>query len=89
MIGCYLIPTACWYEGKFYFSLNLEQGETQSNNFVGGFSGSAIHEECPFCPELGDGHFGHVRFKTFLFVDFDGHLEWGHDVVDLEVYYLL
>ena len=44
---------------------------------------------CPFCPELGDGHFGHVRFKTFLFVDFDGHLEWGHDVVDLEVYYLL
>jgi hypothetical protein len=29
---------------------------------------------CPKCPKVGDGHFGHVRFKTFLIFDFDGHL---------------
>ena len=23
---------------------------------------------------LGDGHFGHVRFKNFVNFDFDGHL---------------
>jgi len=30
--------------------------------------------ECPLCPLLGDGHFGHLRFKFFLKIDFDGHL---------------
>ena len=40
--------------------------------------------ECPICSELGDGHFGHVRFKTFLFSDFDGQLVWGQDVMDME-----
>ena len=25
-------------------------------------------------PRWGDGHFGHVRFKFFLEIDFDGHL---------------
>jgi hypothetical protein len=25
-------------------------------------------------PRWGDGHFGHVRFKFFLGIDFDGHL---------------
>ena len=44
---------------------------------------------CPFCLELGDGHFGHVRFKNFVNFDFDGHLVWGHDVVDLWACYLL
>ena len=29
---------------------------------------------CPLCPKLGDGHFGHVRFKSFVIFDFDGHL---------------
>jgi hypothetical protein len=29
--------------------------------------------ECPFFGELGDGHFGHTRFKKFLMFDFDGH----------------
>jgi len=29
--------------------------------------------ECPFFGELGDGHFGHTRFKKFLIFDFDGH----------------
>jgi hypothetical protein len=29
--------------------------------------------ECPFCSSLGDGHFGHTRFKLFLIFDFDGH----------------
>jgi hypothetical protein len=33
--------------------------------------------ECPFCGELGDGHFGHLRFKNFLIFDFDGHLFVG------------
>lgn len=28
-------------------------------------------------PSLGDGHFGHVRFKFFLKIDFDGHLVGG------------
>jgi len=28
---------------------------------------------CPLCPRLGVGHFGHIRFKNFLFFDFDGH----------------
>jgi hypothetical protein len=30
-------------------------------------------------PLLGDGHFGHARFKKFSFFDFDGHLfgGWG------------
>ena len=31
---------------------------------------------------LGDGHFGHVRFKFFLKIDFDGHL-LGGDVATL------
>ena len=26
---------------------------------------------------LGDGHFGHVRFKFFVNFDFDGHLVHG------------
>ena len=26
---------------------------------------------------LGDGHFGHVRFKFFVKFDFDGHLVHG------------
>ena len=30
--------------------------------------------ECPMCPELRDGHFGHARFKFFVIFDFDGHL---------------
>jgi hypothetical protein len=30
--------------------------------------------ECPFFRELGDGHFGHIRFKKFLIFDFDGHM---------------
>lgn len=30
--------------------------------------------ECPICSELGDGHFGLVRFKNFVNFDFDGHL---------------
>ena len=30
--------------------------------------------ECPLCPELCDGHFGHARFKFFVIFDFDGHL---------------
>jgi hypothetical protein len=29
---------------------------------------------CPKCPKLGVGHFGHIRFKFFLKIDFDGHL---------------
>ena len=32
---------------------------------------------CPKCPSLGDGHFGHVRFKFFLKIDFNGHLVGG------------
>jgi len=28
---------------------------------------------------LGDGHFGHVRFKIFLIFDFDGHLVDRHE----------
>ena len=32
---------------------------------------------CPFFPELGDGHFGHLRFKIFVNFDFDGHLVQG------------
>ena len=27
-----------------------------------------------YAPRWGDGHFGHVRFKFFLEIDFDGHL---------------
>jgi hypothetical protein len=27
-----------------------------------------------YAPRWGDGHFGHVRFKFFLGIDFDGHL---------------
>jgi hypothetical protein len=34
---------------------------------------------CPKCPSLGDGHFGHLRFKFFLKIDFDGHLVGGHE----------
>ena len=30
--------------------------------------------ECPICPELCDGHFGHARFKLFVIFNFDGHL---------------
>lgn len=30
--------------------------------------------ECPMCPELSDGHFGHARLKFFVIVNFDGHL---------------
>ena len=26
------------------------------------------------CPELSDGHFGHVRFKIFVIFNFDGHI---------------
>ena len=33
--------------------------------------------ECPICSELSDGHFGHVRFKNFVNIDFDGHLVWA------------
>jgi hypothetical protein len=41
--------------------------------------------ECPFCPLLGDGHFGHVRFKIFLIFDFDGHLvDWHERLIDGE-----
>ena len=29
---------------------------------------------CPKCRQLCVGHFGHVRFKIFVNVDFDGHL---------------
>ena len=29
--------------------------------------------ECPFFGELGDAHFGHIRFKKFPIFDFDGH----------------
>ena len=32
---------------------------------------------CPKNPSLGDGHFGHLRFKFFLKIDFDGHLVGG------------
>ena len=32
---------------------------------------------CPKNPSLRDGHFGHVRFKFFLKIDFDGHLVGG------------
>ncbi len=35
--------------------------------------------ECPFFRLLGDGHFGHLRFKIFLIFDFDGHLVDGHE----------
>jgi hypothetical protein len=28
---------------------------------------------------LGDGHFGHLKFKIFLFFDFDGHLVDRHE----------
>ena len=31
---------------------------------------------------LGDGHFGHLGFKFFLKIDFDGHL-LGGDVATL------
>ncbi len=30
--------------------------------------------ECPICPELCGGHFGHARFKFFVIFNFDGHL---------------
>jgi hypothetical protein len=30
--------------------------------------------ECPFFGELGDGHFGHIRFKKIPIFDFDGHM---------------
>jgi hypothetical protein len=30
--------------------------------------------ECPICPELCNGHFGHARFKFFVIFNFDGHL---------------
>ncbi len=29
--------------------------------------------ECPFFGGLGDGHFGHIRFKKFLILYFGGH----------------
>ena len=35
--------------------------------------------ECPFFRLLGDGHFGHLRFKIFLIFDFDGHLVDRHE----------
>ena len=35
--------------------------------------------ECPFFRLLGDGHFGHLRFKIFLIFDFDGHLFDRHE----------
>jgi hypothetical protein len=34
---------------------------------------------CPKCPKLGDGHFGHIRFKIFLVFDFYGHLVDGYE----------
>jgi hypothetical protein len=37
---------------------------------------------CPLCPSLGDGHFGHVRFKKFLFFEFDGHLGCWIELLD-------
>jgi hypothetical protein len=37
---------------------------------------------CPKCPLLLDGHFGHVRFKTFLFFEFDGHLGYSIRLLD-------
>ena len=42
---------------------------------------------CPFFPELGDGHFGHLRFKIFLIFDFDGHLVDRHEcLLDVEFF---
>ena len=33
--------------------------------------------ECPICSELSDGHFGHLRFKNFVNIDFVGILCGG------------
>jgi hypothetical protein len=32
---------------------------------------------CPKCPQLGDGHFGHSRFKIFANFEIDGHFGGG------------
>ena len=42
--------------------------------------GDMVEAGCPFFTLLGDGHFGHVRFKNFVNFDFDGHLVWGQCV---------
>ena len=41
--------------------------------------GEFLVRGCPKYPLLGDGHFGHIRFKIFLIFDFDGHLVDRHE----------
>ncbi len=43
-------------------------------NFMGIFEVRVGGGGVQSAPWLGDGHFGHARFKFFSFFDFDGHL---------------
>ena len=53
-------------------------GDVGSTTCAFGVRGGVVRRGgCPKCPSLGDGHFGHLRFKFFLKIDFDGHLVGG------------
>ena len=41
---------------------------------MGMFEGRDRRGGVQSAPWLGDGHFGHARFKFLSFFDFDGHL---------------